>query len=224
MTNSIDIDPKKMGLSAPLLKESFTHGSLGEEVSFERLEFLGDSLIESCMTLMLFKQFPDLNEGTLSRWRSVLVNQQTLSKVSNSLGLPQNLRAHSEQLESLKSNVRIQACLFESFCGAVAIEKGLKEAFRFIEECLEPYVEGADQLFKKSDPKTNLQELSQKIYKQTPRYTKDETTGPSHAPSFKVSVWLGDKRISSAEGKSLKEAEQETARIAIKSIEKEGQK
>ena len=222
MTNLIEKSPIKfLGLSDPLLNEAFTHGSLDQGLSFERLEFLGDSIIEACVTLMLYRSFPQANEGKLSRWRSVLVNQQTLAEISSSMGLQENLKAHSEQLQALKKNPRIQASLFESLCGAISIEKGLPEAFSFIEEKLKPYFKDVDQLFKRSDSKTILQELSQKHFKLTPKYIKDESLGPSHTPTFRVSVWLENKKLSSAVGSSLKEAEQQTAKLAIENLKLE---
>ena len=230
-----------LGLSTSLFEEAFTHGSINKGLSFERLEFLGDSLIEACVTMMIFKAFPEASEGQLSRWRSVLVNQKTLAKISCELELPKNLKAHPDQRNDLIKNTRIQASLFESLCGAIALNQNLSQnlnqnlnqnlsqnlnqnlnqAFSFIEEHLEPYLKNVDQSFKESNPKTILQELTQKNFKITPKYTKEEITGPSHAPSFVVFVWLGDKKISSAKGSSLKEAEQEAARFAHEVIKKE---
>jgi ribonuclease-3 len=222
LTNSIVKSPvENLGLSKAILNEAFLHGSLDQNQSFERLEFLGDSLIEASVTSMLFKSFPELDEGTLSRWRSALVNQKTLSEISNSLSLKEHLKAHDDQLKTLKENQRIQASLFESLCGALFIEFGFQKTYNFVEENIKPYFLKVDEHFKEADPKTTLQELSQKQFKITPKYIKEESSGPAHAPNFKISVWLDEKKISSAEGASIKQAEQLGARLAIVELEKD---
>lgn len=204
-----------MSLSGSLIEEAFTHSSLDEDKSFERLEFLGDSLIEACVSQMLFKMYPKTDEGRLSRWRSVLVNQKTLSDISDDLEFSEKLRAKSDQIEELKKNERIKASLFESLCGAMFLEKGFGVCFSFIEELIKPFLENIEDLFEESDPKTNLQEWTQKHFKEAPKYKKEDATGPSHKPVFTVSVWLNEKCVSSAKSGSLKESEKKAAHKAL---------
>jgi len=207
--------PVLVSLSGPLIEEAFTHSSLGEDLSFERLEFLGDSLIEACVTQMLFKMYPNTDEGGLSRWRSVLVNQKTLSSIADDLGLSKKLRAKADQIEELKNNERIKASLFESLCGALFLKKGVGVCFSFIEGLIKPFLENIEVLFEESDPKTSLQEWTQKHLKVAPKYKKEDAKGPSHKPVFTVSVWVNDSLISTAASGSLKESEKKAAHKAL---------
>ena len=207
--------PVLVSFSGPLFEEAVTHSSLEEDKSFERLEFLGDSLIEACVSQMLFKMYPMTDEGRLSRWRSVLVNQKTLSSISDDLELSVKLRAKADQIEALKKNERIKASLFESLCGALFLKKGIGECFSFIEALIKPFLENIEDLFEESDPKTSLQEWTQKHLKVAPKYKKEDAKGPSHKPVFTVSVWVNDLLISTAESGSLKESEKKAAHKAL---------
>lgn len=216
MTNLIET----IGLSKSIFEEAFTHSSSSLNYNFERLEFLGDSLIEAKVTEMLFKTHPYSSEGELSRWRSAIVNQNTLSEVSEKLNLAKHLKASSDQRLALKNNERIKASLFESLCGAIMIEKGWQVSSEFIESQLLEYTLNPEKLFKMSDPKTIVQEVIQAKDKVTPTYHLDKTEGPSHEPIFYVSLKVGEQTVSSGYGKSLKEAEKSAAALFLKNTEK----
>lgn len=216
MTNSIE----NIGLSKSIFEEAFTHSSCSKSYNFERLEFLGDSLIEAKVTEMLFKTHPKSSEGELSRWRSAIVNQNTLSVAAEKLNLVEHLIASHDQLQALKRNERIKASLFESLCGAIMIEKGWPECSVFMETQLLEYTLSPEKLFERSDPKTLVQEVVQSTHKITPTYHLDKKEGPSHEPVFYVSLKVGENTVSKGTGKSLKEAEKTAASLFLKDMEK----
>ena len=216
MTNLIE----NIGLSKSIFEEAFTHSSASLSYNFERLEFLGDSLIEAKVTEMLFKTHLKSSEGELSRWRSAIVNQNTLSLASEKLNLVEHLKASADQLSELKKNERIKASLFESLCGAIMIEKGWQDCSVFIETQLLEYTLSPEKLFKLSDPKTIVQEVVQNTDKITPTYHLDKKEGPSHDPMFYVSLKVGESTVSKGTGKSLKEAEKTAAALFLKDMEK----
>ena len=207
-----------------LLIEAFCHRSyLNENPKFrlshnERLEFLGDAVLELIVTEYLYKKYPEKNEGELTNWRATLVNAKILGDLAKELGFNDFLLlSRGEQKETGKARQYILANTFEALIGAIYLDQGYDVAKNFvkknlIEKKLPEIIEKG--LFK--DPKTKFQEEAQERVKITPVYKVLKEWGPDHAKHFVVGVFLGDELIATGEGTSKQEAEEEAAKNALK--------
>jgi len=218
---------KSLGLefkNRDLLIEAFCHRSyLNEHPDFylphnERLEFLGDAVLELIVTEYLYKKYPEKNEGELTNWRAALVNAKILGELARELGFNDFLLlSKGEEKETGKARLYILANTFEALIGAIYLDQGYEVAKKFVEKNLierklpEIIEKG---LFK--DPKTRFQEEAQERVKITPTYKVLEEWGPDHAKHFVVGVFLGDELIAKGEGSSKQEAEEEAAKNALK--------
>jgi ribonuclease-3 len=218
---------KKLGLefkNRDLLIEAFCHRSyLNEHPDFylphnERLEFLGDAVLELIVTEYLYKKYPEKNEGELTNWRAALVNAKILGDLAKDLGFNDFLLlSKGEEKETGKARQYILANTFEALIGAIYLDQGYKIAKAFveknlIEKKLPEIIEKG--LFK--DPKTRFQEEAQERVKITPIYKVLEEWGPDHAKHFIVGVFLRDELVAKGEGSSKQEAEEEAAKNALK--------
>jgi ribonuclease-3 len=218
---------KSLGLefkNRDLLIEAFCHRSyLNEHPDFylphnERLEFLGDAVLELIVTEYLYKKYPEKNEGELTNWRAALVNAKILGEVARELGFNDFLLlSKGEEKETGKARLYILANTFEALIGAIYLDQGYEVAKKFveknlIEEKLPEIIEKG--LFK--DPKTRFQEEAQERVKITPTYKVLEEWGPDHAKHFIVGVFLGNELVAKGEGTSKQEAEEEAAKNALK--------
>jgi ribonuclease-3 len=207
-----------------LLIEAFCHRSyLNEHPDFhlphnERLEFLGDAVLELIVTEYLYKKYPEKNEGELTNWRAALVNAKILGELAKDLGFNDFLLlSKGEEKETGKARLYILANTFEALIGAIYLDQGYEVAKNFVEKNLierklpEIIEKG---LFK--DPKTRFQEEAQERVKITPTYKVLEEWGPDHAKHFVVGVFLGNELIAKGEGTSKQEAEEEAAKNALK--------
>jgi ribonuclease-3 len=207
-----------------LLIEAFCHRSyLNEHPDFplphnERLEFLGDAVLELIVTEYLYKKYPEKNEGELTNWRAALVNAKILGELAKDLGFNDFLLlSKGEEKETGKARLYILANTFEALIGAIYLDQGYEVAKNFveknlIEKKLPEIIEKG--LFK--DPKTRFQEEAQERVKITPAYKVLEEWGPDHAKHFVVGVFLGNELIAKGEGSSKQEAEEEAAKNALK--------
>ncbi len=205
--------------SADLYKEALTHKSLSADKNFERLEFLGDALLGSKITELLYLEYPKKEEGDLSRWKSAIVSQETLAGICNELDLTKHLMCKESERAALVKNPRIKASILESFFGAYYLDKGSEAISDLIRDLFKDRIENAKRIFSRQDSKTIFQERAQKVFKITPTYQYVEQTGPSHAPMFTVNVKLQDEVYESGKGRSMKEAQMEAARSAIIRLE-----
>ena len=207
-----------------LLTEAFCHRSyLNEHPDFplphnERLEFLGDAVLELIVTEYLYTKYPEKNEGELTNWRAALVNAKILGELAKELGFNDFLLlSKGEEKETGKARLYILANTFEALIGAIYLDQGYEVAKNFVEKSLiekklpEIIEKG---LFK--DPKTRFQEEAQERVKITPTYKVLEEWGPDHAKHFVVGVFLGNELIAKGEGTSKQEAEEEAAKNALK--------
>jgi len=207
-----------------LLIEAFCHRSyLNEHPNFylshnERLEFLGDAVLELVVTEWLFRNYPEKNEGELTNWRAALVNAKMLSEVANELGFNDFLLlSRGEEKEKGKGRQYILANTFEALIGAIYLDQGLKSCEEFIEKNLitkKLPIVIEKQLFK--DPKSRFQEEAQERESVTPVYKVLDEWGPDHAKHFLVGVFLKDELVAKGEGSSKQEAEEEAAKNALK--------
>jgi ribonuclease-3 len=218
---------KSLGLefkNRDLLIEAFCHRSyLNEHPDFylphnERLEFLGDAVLELIVTEYLYKKYPEKNEGELTNWRAALVNAKILGELARELGFNDFLLlSKGEEKETGKARLYILANTFEALIGAIYLDQGYEVAKNFveknlIEKKLPEIIEKG--LFK--DPKTRFQEEAQERVKITPTYKVLEEWGPDHAKHFIVGVFLGNELVAKGEGTSKQEAEEEAAKNALK--------
>jgi ribonuclease III len=218
---------KKLGLdfkNKDLLIEAFCHRSyLNENPKFylphnERLEFLGDAVLELIVTEYLYKKYPEKNEGELTNWRAALVNAKILGDLARELEFNDFLLlSKGEQKETGKARQYILANTFEALIGAIYLDQGYDTAKDFveknlIEKKLPEIIEKG--LFK--DPKTRFQEEAQERTKITPTYKVLEEWGPDHAKHFIVGVFLGEELVAKGEGSSKQEAEEDAAKNALK--------
>ncbi|NCS98576.1 ribonuclease III [Candidatus Parcubacteria bacterium] len=206
-----------------MLIQAFTHRSFLNENKDkelkhnERLEFLGDAVLELVTTDYLFRTFPDRHEGDLTSFRAALVNTQSISDAATNLGFNDYLRlSKGESKDVGRARSYILANTFESVIGAIYIDQGYDAAAKFIAETLLPSI---DQIIKEGtwiDAKSKLQEVVQEKHSLTPSYETIKEEGPDHDKNFTVAVYFGDKEIDTGSGKSKQEAEQDVARKILK--------
>ena len=205
-----------------LLIQAFCHRSYLNEnpeanlENNERLEFLGDAVLELIITEKLFEKYPKKPEGELTNWRAALVNAKMLCEVARELGFNDFLLlSRGETKETGKSRDYILANTFEAFVGAAYLDSGYKECEKFIKKHLivklpEIISKG---LFK--DSKSRFQEESQERMGITPTYKVLKEQGPDHAKNFVVGVFLDKDLVAEGKGSSKQEAEAEAAKNAL---------
>lgn len=205
-----------------LLQQAFVHRSyLNEHPKYglehnERLEFLGDAVLELAVTKYLYENYPN-PEGELTIWRAALVNSKMLSRVATRLGFDDYLLfSKGEARDTGRARQFILANTFEAVVGAVYLDQGFEKARGLIEKKL--IIELPDILEKKlyHDPKSCFQEQSQDKMGITPVYEVLTESGPDHAKRFIVGVFLGEKMIAKGEGPSKQAAQEKAAEAAIK--------
>lgn len=202
------------------LKNALTHSSYANESraaggSNERLEFLGDSILGVVVADYLFRNFPDLPEGDLTKKRAALVCEKACCGFSQQLGVGKFLLlSHGEQNSGGRTRPSILADAFESILAAIYLDGGMEEARKFILRFILPLLQTAKpRTFK--DYKTSLQEIVQKNPEETLEYVLTGESGPDHDKHFTVEVRLDNNAIGKGGGRSKKEAEQQAAREAL---------
>lgn len=202
--------------NATLLRQALTHRSHGVPHN-ERLEFLGDGLLNFVIARLLFQRFSALPEGDLSRLRAGLVNQQALSELAVSLSLGDHLRLGEGELKSGGfRRPSILADTFEALIGAIFLDGGFGAAEKVLAELYAPLLAGIDpEASGNKDPKTRLQEYLQGRRLALPQYSIVSVDGEAHEQHFHVECAIPELSIrSSGEGSSRRAAEQEAARSA----------
>jgi len=205
-----------------LVLEALTHKSCKKPYNNERLEFLGDAVLDLIIGEYLFKKFPNVNEGDLSKLRASLVNEKGFQKLANSIDLGKNIHiSAAEENNEGRSKSSICSNAFEALIGAIYLESGLKSAeevsLRILEEAY-PRID-LESVFR--DYKTTLQEITQAKMGVTPEYIVISASGPDHKKEFEVMIKVAGRELSTAKGNSKKEAHQEAARLALEVLKKE---
>lgn len=214
-----------------LLEVALTHRSHSHEsgphaeANYERLEFLGDSLLGFLTADWLFRDDDGAAEGVMSRRRQTVVRASTLAIAARRLGLGEAIRlGRGEELTGGRYKSSLLADLFEAVLGAIYLDGGIRSARAFVRRQLREELRGARRTtVSRDDFKTRLQEITQAELQLTPRYRIVSTSGPAHAMVFDVEVLLGRKVLGRGTGTNRKRAEQEAARTAIEALdEREG--
>ena len=182
----------------------------------ERLEFLGDAILNLVTAEYLFRQYPYLNEGELSQLRSKIVSQESLSQYARKIKLEEYVLLGKNQ-EEIRSQPALLANTYEAVIGAFYLDKGLKDTRRFIFNLFTTAMERIEQM---KDFKSWLQEYVQSYYKTLPQYKVIKEIGPEHKKKFKVEVRVKEKILGEGWGSSKKKAEMIAARSIWKNLTK----
>lgn len=208
-----------------LFKCALTHPSYTKEndLSFcecyERLEFLGDSVLKLSVSDILYKKYPEYNEGQLSKIRSIVVSDNTLSKIAKEIGLDKLIiLAKHDEKQGLRKLESVTACAFEAVLGAYYLDGKFEKLLIFIGKTFNKYIEDVDSNFEKFNAKALLQEYTQGLTKETPVYKVIAQTGPAHNREFTVEVSYKGEVVSQGIGASKKEAEQHAAYEACQKL------
>jgi ribonuclease-3 len=211
---------------ATLLDLAFTHRSYVNEARGgkapahgehnERLEFLGDAVLELSVTDYLYRAYPDSDEGEMTSYRAALVNAVMLSSVAEELGVNEcMLLSRGEAKDTGRARSTILANAFEAIVGAIYLDQGYGAANGFITQHLLPRMKEVLEKGTWRDAKSEFQEYAQAKYGLTPKYETVSAEGPDHDKRFVVSVTVGEVSLAEGEGKSKQEAEQEAAKKAL---------
>jgi ribonuclease-3 len=207
-----------------LLKQSVVHRSyLNEHPDFElnhneRLEFLGDAVLEIIVTEILFHDFMNTPEGDLTNWRASLVNYKMLAAVANELGIEKYLYLSKGESKDKNSKARqyILANAMEAIIGAIYLDQGIRPAKKFVKIFIFSKLDNILENKLYLDPKSKFQEKAQEIYGVTPYYKVLSENGPDHAKEFEVGLYLGDELVSLGKGTSKQEAQVAAAEEGLK--------
>ncbi len=211
------------------LQQALVHRSYVNEApnnfplrSNERLEFLGDALLGVAVAEKLYREFPDFDEGSLTKLRSSLVRTDTLARVAKTLDLGAYLYLGKGEDESGGRNKRRNlACTVEAVIGAVFVDQGFDTAREFVLRILSSEFEPAIEQKLEKDPKSKLQEAMQSQRQLTPTYKTIDSSGPDHKKLFTMQVYIDDILLGSGTGRSKRRAEQEAAKAALEYLEGE---
>ena len=216
---------KIFGEKNNLVKIALTHPSYTKEnnlnnlENYERLEFLGDSVLKLFTSKLLYEKYPESPEGELSKIRSILVSDAILAKIAVLIGVDKDMiLGHAEEKQGGRKRESNIACTLEALLGAYYLSGKYNEIESFLGEYLMQYAEDIDKHFEKYNAKDILQQYTQGVNKTLPIYRTVEIKGPAHKPEFVVEVEWNGEIISTAVGKSKKEAEQNCALKACKKL------
>jgi ribonuclease-3 len=201
-----------------LLNTALTHRSLfsNPAKNYERLEFLGDAVLDHVISEWLFNNYPDLDEGNLTKKRASLVNRQFLGFLSHTYSIIDYVKVDSGvDLKDEKVALNIAADVYESVVGAIFLDGGESQAVDFINRTLVKNIKHADE---NQNYKGTLIELCHRKGFESPQFELMESIGPEHDKIFHINVKLSNGEIYSGDGRSKKSAEQQAARCALEAI------
>jgi len=205
-----------------LITEALTHRSYSKEFNNERLEYLGDAVLDLIVGEYLYKLLPEAEEGLLSKLRAAMVNEESFNKLARRLDLGKYLfLSPAEENNGGREKPSILSSAFEALIGALYLEAGFEKAKEVALKLLkEEYPEVSPEKLLK-DYKTTLQEITQAHFGVVPEYRLLSTSGPDHKKEFEIGVFINDKEYARAKGRSKKAAQQEGAKITIDKLKKE---
>ena len=200
-----------------LIIEALTHKSHKQPYDNERIEFLGDAVLDLIVGESLFFKFPESDEGNLSKIRAALVNENGFDKLARSIDLGDYIYlSNAEENNGGREKASLLSNALEAVIGTIYLESGLEKAKEVAISLIEKNHKNIslDSLFR--DYKTSLQELTQARFGQTPEYVVVASRGPDHLKEFEVAVIIEGKEYARAVGKSKKNAQQEAAEMALR--------
>lgn len=198
-----------------LIHTSYANECKTPEMSYERLEFLGDAVLELFVSDYFFTHFPELNEGMMTKKRAAVVREESLVLYAQSINLPEYMiLGKGETLSGGKERAAIIADCFEALLGAIYIDLGKETAFEFANKWIVPFIV-SEHVFTERDFKTSLQELIQGDGAHEIHYAIIDEIGPAHAKQFTAVVKLDNVILGEGTGKTKKEAEQSAAKSAM---------
>lgn len=215
-TTNIYFKNKKL-LEQAFMHRSYINENTGVATSHnERLEFLGDAVLELAVTEYLYSKYPSCDEGELTAYRSALVNAVIIGKVASDLQMNEYLLLSKGEAKDIgKARSYILANTYEAYVGALYLDQGYDVSFKFISDTLLPKIDiiVKEKLWR--DAKSLIQEKSQEYLNITPNYKVLSESGPDHDKNFNVGVFFGADLIAEGKGHSKQEAEQASARRAL---------
>jgi len=197
-----------------LLIEALTHKSANKKFNNEKLEFLGDRVIGLILSKKLFDLYPDENEGVLDKRFAILVNRETCSDISWSIGIQNYIIMGNQKKKITRKDKKILSDCCEAVIGAIYVDRGYDFAKNFILKIWKKNIDKSDITI--LDPKTKLQEYSLKSYKKLPLYFLISSSGPRHKPIYKISVSITGSKQFIGIGGSKQQAEQNAAAKLLK--------
>ncbi len=210
-----------------LLKKAFIHRSFLNEnrnlslTSYEKLEFLGDSVLSLITSVYLFNRYPLFKEGDYTEIKSSIVRTESLAAAAEELELGKYLYlSKGEEIGQGRKNKNILADIFEALIGVIFLDQGFDKSYRFVDKYL--FKDRLDNIIDQKlylSAKSKLQELIQAQYKIVPQYRVITEKGPEHKRTFRIGIFFKDKKLSEGEGLSKKIAEEEAAKKALKKLE-----
>ncbi len=205
-----------------LLKQAFTHRSFINEnrgsglEHNERLEFLGDAVLELVITNFLYEKYPERDEGELTSFRSALVNATTCAEIASELNVGEFLLlSKGESKDTGRARTYILANALEAIIGAIYLDQGYAGAQKFIETNFTPLMDRIMSDGSHIDAKSLFQEKAQEFDGHTPAYKTIRETGPDHDKQFTVGVYVGSEKVAEGSGKSKQDAEQMAAKAGL---------
>lgn len=201
-----------------LLRVALTHPSaaVGADAHYERLEFLGDAVLDLAIADLLMRRLPDAKEGVLSKERASIVNGRTLAAKAQAIGIGRSLRlGKGEEKSGGRGKVSILAASFEAIIGAIYTDSGLAPAQRVIEDLFADDIGGPAA---ERDYKTELQEVAYRRFRTQPVYELIGSRGPDHAKMFTTRIRIAGRELGVGEGGSKKQSEQAAAHAALDRI------
>lgn len=206
-----------------LIATALKHSSYDKQDNYEKLEFLGDSVLQIVISTFLFKTHSYLQEGEMTVTRAYAVCEETLAKICKKLGIDKYIMIGMSAVASqVNKNKSVMADVFESILGALYMDSGFEYVTPFIisnlNEFIVEYIKSGDN----NDYKTKLQHLVQSHYQDEPKYVVKDENGPPHDKTFIVEAYVQEKPYGKGKGKTKKEAQQAAAKDALKKIDKKG--
>jgi ribonuclease III len=202
-----------------LTHSSYTNETPGEGENYERLEFLGDAVLDYLAAFWLYHHFPELPEGDLTRMRSALVRTESLAAFAQQIGLNRIIRiGKGERLSGGEERTTILCGVFEALTGAIALDKGVDAAFAFLNPFFTRESERIFDQLASGDCKSLFQEKAQAMFGITPGYRVVEASGPDHEKRYTIEVMVGGESFGIGAGNSKQAAAQDAARKALKKI------